>query len=319
MRVCVFSDYRYDWMHRTGVNISHYALENKCNLNLFVGRVVFEEQPEGLSFNPFVMLNDGNNGKVHVAFSHIPSIFGGTGYNMRESRFFHSVEINGVAFIQFTIEVKTTLTVFNPDFDDNKLYEFFDELMAVEIECKLEELYSRKQKPWIVLYLTHPSLFNEKLGTIFYLSTYPRLFAVLEKYKVDLILVCEANELKATFRQIYQSPSGNGMLTQKMPNYLQTTLVECTSEHESPSKNCNYAVLEINNKKLRYSKKNLLGKVLYQGSIEKSTHAKSDVPIKSHLSVAGQQLMHSDYSHPPPIPAWAVVVLIGGPRPIQIQ
>src|SRR5712671_697547 len=57
LTVCVFSDYRYDWMHRTRVNLSHYVEENECNLNLFIGRVVFEERERFTSFNPYVMLH----------------------------------------------------------------------------------------------------------------------------------------------------------------------------------------------------------------------------------------------------------------------
>jgi len=146
LTVCVFSDYRHDWMHRTRVNLSHYVEENECNLNLFIGRVVFEErQHSTVSFNPYVMLHsDGGSemGPEHVsrhgAFAKVPSLFGGVGTEKQETRVFDSIELNGVAFIQYTIEVKTALTKFHPELGEQKLYDYFEELMATEIECKLK-------------------------------------------------------------------------------------------------------------------------------------------------------------------------------------
>ena len=91
-------------MHKTNVNISSIALREGCNLILFIGsfdcgintfniciilgRVVFEEQAKGISFNPFVMLHDDNKESVHNVFASVPSIFGGVGHDLRETKFF---------------------------------------------------------------------------------------------------------------------------------------------------------------------------------------------------------------------------------------
>lgn len=141
------------------MNLSRYVEENECNLNLFIGRVVFEERPDGkISFNPYVMLHSeesttsnssssaGQTGSsnqptthsLHSAFARVPSLFGGVGYDMQKTKVFDAVEVDGVALLQYTIEVKSVLTQFHAAFDERKLYEYFEELMAVEMECKLK-------------------------------------------------------------------------------------------------------------------------------------------------------------------------------------
>uniref|UniRef100_A0A915DYF8 Serpentine receptor class gamma n=1 Tax=Ditylenchus dipsaci TaxID=166011 RepID=A0A915DYF8_9BILA len=89
LTICVFSDYRNDWMNDTHINITQLVLDNHCNLNLFIGRIVFEEQKHGISFNPFVMLGNNDNIAFNQAFGGVPSIFGGVGHNLRETKLFH--------------------------------------------------------------------------------------------------------------------------------------------------------------------------------------------------------------------------------------
>uniref|UniRef100_A0A915DW28 Uncharacterized protein n=1 Tax=Ditylenchus dipsaci TaxID=166011 RepID=A0A915DW28_9BILA len=160
--------------------------------------------------------------------------------------------------------------------DENKLMDYFDELMATEIECALQELHSRPQRPWIVMYLTHPSLFNERKGKVFNLAAYSRILKVLNSYKIDLLLLCEASELLSAFKETKNLSKDldniNIQHEMKLPTYLQTTLVECpTTNNTKNNHNCNYAVLNIDDRTIKYSKKSLIGDVLLEASIQKNT------------------------------------------------
>lgn len=108
------------------------------------------------------MLHDNNDELRHASFAEVPSIFGAVGHDLAETTFFQSTEVNGVAFIQTTVTLVTVANITYGTEQFEKLQEYFRETMLNELECKLQELHRREHVPWIVVYLTHPSLFKDR-------------------------------------------------------------------------------------------------------------------------------------------------------------
>ncbi|KAI1698005.1 hypothetical protein DdX_18155 [Ditylenchus destructor] len=269
LNVCVFGDYRADLYMSIKMNMSQYIEDNKCNLNLFIGKITWEQRPEGFAFNPYLMLHDNNAEERHVAFSKVPSIFGEVGYNLSETTFFQSTEVNGVAFIQTTVTLVTLANITYGTEQFDKVEEYFRETMLNELECKLQELYRRDNKPWIVVFLTHPSLFKDRQVNWLMLNSVDRFFEILKRYKIDLLTSCGIEGMS----QILKDRAATHP-DEQLPAYLQTTMAECgnyVAFAPGLQNECSYAVLNINKDTMTYTKKDLDAKELSTGTIEKNT------------------------------------------------
>lgn len=79
-------------------------------------------------------------------------------------------------------------------------------------------------------------------GQVFYLETFSRLLDVFNRYSIDLLLVCEATELLNAHAKRVRKAMSEGVAKKsnddaatekslrtppKLPNYLQTTFVDC--------------------------------------------------------------------------------------------
>ncbi|KAI1700805.1 hypothetical protein DdX_16495 [Ditylenchus destructor] len=269
LNVCVFGDYRADLYMSIKMNMSQLIEDNKCNLNLFIGKITWEQRPEGFAFNPFLMLHDNNAEERHVAFSKVPSVFGEVGHNLSETTFFQSTEVNGVAFIQTTVTLVTLANITYGTEQFDKVEEYFRETMLNELECKLQELHRRDKKPWIIVYLTHPSLFKDRQVNWLMLNSVDRFFEILKRYKIDLLTSCGIEGMSQILKDRAASHPD-----EQLPSYLQTTMAECgnyVAFAPGLQNECSYAVLNINKDTMTYTKKDLDAKELSTGTIEKNT------------------------------------------------
>jgi len=168
------------------------------------------------------MLHDNNKEQRHTAFAEVPSIFGGVGHDLSETSFFQSTEVNGVAFIQTTVTLVTLANITYGSEQFDKVEEYFRETMLNELECKLQELHRRTVKPWIIVYLTHPSLFKDRQVNWLMLNSVDRFFEILRRYKIDLLTSCGIEGMS----QMLQARAASHP-DEQLPTYLQTTLAEC--------------------------------------------------------------------------------------------
>jgi hypothetical protein len=111
---------------------------------LNIGRINWElSKDTGLyTFNPYVTLYHRATDS-HDRFSEVPSIFGDTGHDLRETTFFQSVEVNGVVFIQITVEVLTMASLPSGSEQQQMVQSYFRETMYNELECKLQATLSK--------------------------------------------------------------------------------------------------------------------------------------------------------------------------------
>ncbi|KAL3106873.1 hypothetical protein niasHT_010788 [Heterodera trifolii] len=283
LRVCVFGDYRADVMYTRELNLSNYVVSNDCHLNLFIGKIAWEQRncpncstvlPDaspfledvGLSFSPFSMLNDhAMSGQTNV-FASVPSIFGAIGHNLNETTFYDCTEFDGIAFIQTTVEVSTVARLggrnqWTEQFEN--VERFFRETMLNELECKLQELHRRPQRPWVVVYLTHPSLVNERRTEVLSLKDNDRFFEILNRYKIDLLLSCGVEGMAKTLAERRLNKPN-----EHLPPYLNTTMATCLN-----AKNCQYLVLEVKSNELNYWYKSGEGIPNKNGKFQKATQS----------------------------------------------
>jgi len=271
LNVCVFGDYRADLYTGINMNLSAYMELNHCNLNLFIGKITWEQRPNGFSFNPFLMLHDNNAELRHASFASTPSIFGGIGNDLKETTFFDSTEVNGVAFIQTTVTLVTLANITYGTEQFDKIEEYFRETMLNELECKLQELHRRPQPPWIIVYLTHPSLFKDRQVNWLMLNSVDRFFEILKRYKIDLLTSCGIEGMSQILKDRKVSHPD-----EQLPTYLQTTLAECggyMAFAPNLQNECSYAVLNIKKDTINYAKKSIEQATLDSGTVNKNTQA----------------------------------------------
>uniref|UniRef100_A0A915ERG1 Uncharacterized protein n=1 Tax=Ditylenchus dipsaci TaxID=166011 RepID=A0A915ERG1_9BILA len=183
LTVCLFGDYTSE-IEGPRINISKHIASSKCNLNIIAGRVPWQQTSKGLVYNSFAALSTEK--ATFNSLAEVPSLLGVSGNYLKESTYFQSTELNGVAFIHCGATIATTAKVVQGTDQFDKVTEYFRETMLNELECKLQALHKRKNKPWIVLYLTH--LYDETaMMTTLVLNDNSffakRFFELIKRYK----------------------------------------------------------------------------------------------------------------------------------------
>ncbi|KAI1713027.1 hypothetical protein Ddc_12119 [Ditylenchus destructor] len=268
------------------LTIADDPLNIQVNINANPGRVTWVTSDGGLVYDSFTALH-GESDK-HKALAEVPSILGVSGANLTESTYFQSTEVHGIAFIQCAATIATTANIIPGTEQFEKVTEYFRETMLNELECKLQELHQRKNKPWIIIYLTHidPDYGTQEQLTTLTLNESPsfakRFFELITRYKIDLIASCGNFGMPEMFKQhAIDFPSD------PLPKYFRVSFsgygfgASICSENDEGENNeggdgffdeCNYVVLDVTKHDTSfYYKKRPSGKILESGTIYKNT------------------------------------------------
>uniref|UniRef100_A0A914KH59 Uncharacterized protein n=1 Tax=Meloidogyne incognita TaxID=6306 RepID=A0A914KH59_MELIC len=278
MKVCIFGDFAQNLYEDADLNLSDIIEKEKCQLNLFIGKIAWERQVKSqqpsLSFSPYVMLHSKTNPLKYSAFTQVPSIFGKVGGGMTETSYFQCTRVGDVAFIQITVEIATVADL--PD--GSKAFEmighYFRETMLNELECKLQELHQIDERPWIGLFMTHPFLVSNDENKVqwFVMNDTHRFFDILKRYKVDLLTSCGIEGMSRMLQAARKR-----MPDAKLPEYIQTTMAQCggyQSVDVTLQNECTFATLNISPKQIEFKKKYAegkeAGKVAIEGKIQRT-------------------------------------------------
>ncbi|KAI1702685.1 lecithin retinol acyltransferase domain-containing protein [Ditylenchus destructor] len=189
---------------------------------------------------------------------------------------------------QCAATIATTANIIPGTEQFEKVTEYFRETMLNELECKLQELHQRENKPWIIIYLTHidPDYGTQEQLTTLTLNESPsfarRFFELITRYKIDLIASCGNFGMPEMFKQhAIDFPSD------PLPKYFRVSFsgygfgASVCSENDEGENNeggdgffdeCNYVVLDVTkDATLFYYKKRPSGKILESGTIYKNT------------------------------------------------
>ncbi|KAF7634823.1 hypothetical protein Mgra_00005716 [Meloidogyne graminicola] len=277
IKVCIFGDFSQNLYEDADLNLSEIIEKEKCQLNIFIGKIAWERQlnpTPSFSFSPYVMLHSNTNPKKHSAFSKVASIFGKVGGNMTETSFFQCTRVGDIAFIQMTVEIATVANLI----DGSKAFEmighYFRETMLNELECKLQELHQIEKRPWIILFITHPFLVSNDENKVqwFVMNDTHRFFDILKRYKVDFLTSCG---IEGMSRMLIAARKR--MPDAKLPEYIQTTMAQCggyQSVDITLQNECTYATLNISPKNIYFKKKYAegkeSGKIATEGEIKRT-------------------------------------------------
>ncbi|KAL7078111.1 hypothetical protein ACQ4LE_002178 [Meloidogyne hapla] len=277
MKVCIFGDFAQNLYEEADLNLSDIIENEKCELNLFIGKIAWERQSKpqpSFAFSPYVMLHSSSNPLKYSAYAKVPSIFGEVGGNFTETSYFQCTRVGDVAFIQITVEIATVADL--PD--GSKAFEmighYFRETMLNELECKLQELHRIEKRPWIALFMTHPFLVSNDENKVqwFVMNDTHRFFDILKRYKVDLLTSCGIEGMSRML-----SAARKRMPDAKLPEYIQTTMAQCggyQSVDVTLQNECTFATLNITPKQIEFKKKYAEGKtaggIATEGKIQRT-------------------------------------------------